>query len=89
VTFVAFVVLLANEVLGFVGAPGSSVRRDLRIGAQRPRAHDLAMLDARGGLNSAYYGKKKTTPIDILVKRQVANKPESAALQAAVKKAAT
>jgi len=58
-------------------------------GAFAGLAIDGSVLDARGGLNSAYYGKKKTTPIDILVKRQVANKPESAALQAAVKKAAT
>ena len=58
-------------------------------GAFAGLAIDGSVLDARGGLNSAYYGKKKTTPVDILVKRQVANKPESAALQAAVKKAAT
>ena len=48
---------------------------------------DGSVLDVRGSLNSAYYGKK-ATPVEILVKQE-ATKPESAALQAAVKKAAT
>jgi lipid-binding SYLF domain-containing protein len=56
-------------------------------GAFAGLAIDGSVLDVRGALNSAYYGKK-TTPVDILVK-QAASKPESAALQAAVKKAAT
>jgi lipid-binding SYLF domain-containing protein len=48
---------------------------------------DGSVLDVRQGLNSAYYGKK-ASPVEILVKQE-AKKPESAALQAAVKKAAT
>ena len=56
-------------------------------GAFAGLAIDGSVLDVRGGLNSAYYGKKMT-PVDILGK-QHAVKPESAALQAAVKKAAT
>jgi lipid-binding SYLF domain-containing protein len=55
-------------------------------GAFAGLAIDGSVLDVRNALNSAYYGKK-VTPIDILVK-QVAVKPESAALHAAVKKAA-
>jgi lipid-binding SYLF domain-containing protein len=56
-------------------------------GAFAGLAIDGSVLDVRKGLNSAYYGKK-VTPAEILV-RQAATKPESAALQAAVKKAAT
>ena len=56
-------------------------------GAFAGLAIDGSVIDVRNALNSAYYGKK-VTPIDILVK-QVAVKPESAALHAAVKKAAT
>jgi len=56
-------------------------------GAFAGLAIDGSVLDVRGALNSAYYGKK-VTPADILLK-QVAVKPESAALHAAVKKAAT
>ena len=48
---------------------------------------DGSVLDVRQSLNSAYYGKK-ASPVEILVKQEV-TKPESAALQAAVKKAAT
>jgi lipid-binding SYLF domain-containing protein len=56
-------------------------------GAFAGLAIDGSVLDVRGALNSAYYGKK-VTPVDILTK-PAAVKPESAALQAAVKKAAT
>jgi len=56
-------------------------------GAFAGLAIDGSVLDVRKGLNSAYYGKKVTSA-EILV-RQAATKPESAALQAAVKKAAT
>jgi len=48
---------------------------------------DGSVLDVRQSLNSGYYGKK-TSPVDVLV-RQPVSRPESAALQAAVKKAAT
>ena len=41
------------------------------------------MLDVRQTLNSAYYGKA-ATPVDILVKREVAN-PAAAKLQATLK----
>jgi lipid-binding SYLF domain-containing protein len=56
-------------------------------GAFAGLAIDGSVLDVRGALNSAYYGKK-LTPAEILAKRAPA-KPEAAALQAAVKKAAT
>ena len=48
---------------------------------------DGSVLDVRQGLNEGYYGKK-ASPVEILVKRE-ASKPDSAGLQAAVKKAAT
>ena len=48
---------------------------------------DGSVLDVRQSLNSGYYGKK-TSPVDVLARRPV-SRPESAALQAAVKKAAT
>ena len=48
---------------------------------------DGTVLDVRGALNNAYYGTK-TTPIEILVKQEH-KKPEAAALQATVKKAAS
>jgi lipid-binding SYLF domain-containing protein len=48
---------------------------------------DGSVLDVRQALNSGYYGRK-ASPVEILVKQE-ASKPESAALQAAVKKAAT
>ena len=48
---------------------------------------DGSVLDVRQSLNSGYYGKKAALG-EILVK-QAASRPESAALQAAVKKAAT
>jgi len=48
---------------------------------------DGSVLDVRQALNSGYYGKK-VSPIDVLAKPQ-ASRPGSAALQAAVKKAAT
>lgn len=48
---------------------------------------DGSVLDVRGSLNSGYYGRK-ATPVEILIKQEV-TKPEAAALQAAVKKAAT
>ena len=56
-------------------------------GAFAGLAIDGSVLDVRGALNSAYYGKK-VTPAEILAKRAPV-KPEAAALQAAVKKAAT
>ena len=75
-------------------APGPGVALDSDFvaystvkGAFAGLAIDGSVIDVRGALNSAYYGKK-VTPIEILVK-QVAVKPESAALHAAVKKAAT
>ena len=48
---------------------------------------DGSVLDVRQSLNAGYYGKK-TSPVDVLARRPV-SRPESAALQAAVKKAAT
>src|SRR6476619_3489689 len=39
---------LADEVVRRVRAAVASVRRCLRPGAQRPRAHNLPVLDARG-----------------------------------------
>ena len=56
-------------------------------GAFAGLAIDGSVLDVRSGLNAGYYGRK-VTPADILVRR-AAVKPESAALHAAVKKAAT
>jgi lipid-binding SYLF domain-containing protein len=56
-------------------------------GAFAGLAIDGSVLDVRGALNSAYYGKK-VTPAEILAKGAPV-KPEAAALQAAVKKAAT
>src|SRR4051812_1986164 len=48
---------------------------------------DGSVLDVRQSLNAGYYGKS-ATPVEILVKQE-ATKPEAAALQLAVKKAAT
>jgi lipid-binding SYLF domain-containing protein len=45
-----------------------------------------SVIDVRDSLNNAYYGRK-VTPIDILVKRSVAN-PQADALRAALKSAA-
>ena len=56
-------------------------------GAFAGLAIDGSVLDVRGALNSAYYGKK-VTPAEILAKGAPV-KPEAAALQATVKKAAT
>ena len=52
-------------------------------GAFAGLAIDGSVLDVRGALNSAYYGKK-VTPAEILAKRAPV-KPEAAALQAEVK----
>jgi lipid-binding SYLF domain-containing protein len=56
-------------------------------GAFAGLAVDGSVLDVRQALNAGYYGKP-ATPVEILVKQEH-TKPESAALQAAVKKAAT
>ena len=50
-------------------------------------AVDGSVLDVRQSLNNGFYGTK-ATPVEILVKQEH-KKPEAAALQAAVKKAAT
>jgi lipid-binding SYLF domain-containing protein len=50
-------------------------------------AVDGSVLDVRQSLNNGYYGTK-ATPVEILVKQEH-KKPEAAALQAAVKKAAS
>jgi hypothetical protein len=38
--------LLADEVARFVRAPAAPIRRRLWVRTQRPRAHDLPVLDA-------------------------------------------
>jgi SH3 domain-containing YSC84-like protein 1 len=55
-------------------------------GAFAGMAVDGSVLDVRQSLNNGYYGKP-ATPVEILVKQEH-SKPEAAALQAAVKKAA-
>jgi lipid-binding SYLF domain-containing protein len=52
-------------------------------GAYASMAFDGQVIDAREGLNAAYYGKP-ASPVDILVKKSERN-PGSAALQAALK----
>ena len=56
-------------------------------GAFAGMAVDGSVLDVRQSLNNAFYGAK-ATPVEILVKQEH-KRPEAAALQAAVKKAAT
>jgi SH3 domain-containing YSC84-like protein 1 len=55
-------------------------------GAFASMALDGQVIDVRDSLNSAYYGKP-ATPVDILVKKNVAN-PGAAPLQVALKSAA-
>jgi lipid-binding SYLF domain-containing protein len=67
---------------------GASVTADFVVyslvkGAYAGMAVDGSVLDVRSGLNQAYYGKP-TTPVDILVKKDVHN-PQAAQLQAALK----
>jgi lipid-binding SYLF domain-containing protein len=52
-------------------------------GAYASVALDGQVIDARDGLNAAYYGKK-VSPADILVRQSVSN-PGAAPLQAALK----
>jgi lipid-binding SYLF domain-containing protein len=56
-------------------------------GAFAGMAVDGSVLDVRHSLNNGYYGTK-ATPVEILVKQEH-KKPEAAALQAAVRKAAS
>ena len=82
----------ASVALGPKGAgTGASVSADFIVyakakGAFAGIAVDGSVVDVREKLNAGYYGKA-TTPVDILVKKDVSN-PASAALQAALKKAA-
>ena len=73
-----------------VGA-GASVSADFIVYAKAKGAFagisvDGSVLDVRQKLNAGYYGKD-ITPLDILVKREALN-PDSAALQATLKKTA-
>jgi lipid-binding SYLF domain-containing protein len=82
----------ASVAVGPKGAgTGASITADFIVyaktkGAFAGIAVDGSVLDVRGKLNAAYYGKE-VTPVDILVKREVSN-PASAKLKAALKKAA-
>ena len=79
----------ASVAAGPKGAgTGASVGADFIVyakakGAFAGLAVDGSVLDVRQTLNSAYYGKA-ATPVDILVKREVAN-PAAAKLQATLK----
>ncbi len=82
----------ASVALGPKGAgTGASVGADFIVyarakGAFAGMAVDGSVVDVREKLNAGYYGKP-ATPVEILVKREVGS-PDSAKLQAALKKAA-
>jgi len=82
----------ASVAAGPKGAgTGASITADFIVyakakGAFAGLAVDGSVLDVRQTLNSAYYGKA-ATPIDILVKREVAN-PAAGKLQATLKSVA-
>jgi SH3 domain-containing YSC84-like protein 1 len=82
----------ASVALGPKGAgTGASISTDFVVyakakGAFAGIAVDGSVVDVREKLNAGYYGKA-VTPVDILVKREVSS-PDSANLQAALKKIA-
>jgi lipid-binding SYLF domain-containing protein len=82
----------ASVAVGPKGAAaGASISADFIVyakakGAFAGIAVDGAVLDVRQKLNAGYYGKP-ATPVEILVKRE-ASSPDSASLQAALKKIA-
>ena len=83
----------ASAAIGPKGVgTGTALNSDFLVystvkGAFAGLAVDGSVLDVRQSLNNGYYGTK-ATPIEILVKQEH-KKPEAAALQATVKKAAS